>query len=838
MQASRTGHWMGLGLAALLVAAALGGTSESKFHEAFYLEHAQGDLAAAAELYREVAKSGGAPEGLREEARSRADGVDEELSSADFARLMPANALAYVEINRPGDQLLRLIEQFGLLKTDEKIGGKDGRQIAISPALIRSFLDIRGAAAAVTGFDPAEGKPTGVIIVHPGALEALRGVIETALPAGGDPVEAIKGFPTYSVQGQIYVTLTRRLVIASQQRGEIENVVARMKGDGDESLADNPQLAAALKDRDDALLFFCVNFRPVLPLLKMAMAAGSTQSRELAMLQAVVDLDSLRTVVGRAGVGEDGLFLNVGLELDEGHHNLAFNFLRMPALDEQVLRRVPAGAAGFFAASLNESSSRFSSNADRKDGPLPPVAFMDIGRELFGNIGSLAVFALPTSETKVDGEAIPDLAAVLTVHDADKSRALWTQLLGLASMATAGGALDGTRVEIDGVAAQRFDFPDGLAVYFASTANEVILSPSRSAITQSLKTINGGASVLDDEAFAPSLKSLSKDSTLAAFVHAGRCLEIAAPHISADERQEIAPFAEHMTRTVASLVLEHSGSRLQLSTRMTGIPRIGPLITRLARGEPAAPRYAEPKPARVKLEAPRDDTQADTPALLLSGSPEAPAAESPEPAEEVHGALAVEPAPASSTPSLEADAVVETDLSVAPAHVAAAPLASTERETPPEAGGLSSTEAERAEALWNEFRKHAVEQEDARRAREVAAALYEQIDKQPRELNNYAWRMLTHEEFAGGYDDVAERFAARSNQLTGLRHWNYLDTLALARFKAGDVLRAISLEKRALELVGQDARRSGLERALRRFEAALHGGAGAEAEEAVAASGP
>ena len=88
--------------------------SKSKFYKAYYLEHAEGDLTAAEALYKDVAKDRKADAATRAKADARLGVVAEELASADFARLMPPNHLAYLEITKPGDQLLKLLNHLGL----------------------------------------------------------------------------------------------------------------------------------------------------------------------------------------------------------------------------------------------------------------------------------------------------------------------------------------------------------------------------------------------------------------------------------------------------------------------------------------------------------------------------------------------------------------------------------------------------------------------------------------------------------------------------------------------------------------------------------------------------
>jgi hypothetical protein len=578
--------WGGLLLTVMAVSPmALAQSAEGRFYRAYYLEHARGDIAAASQDYDAVAADRQADAKLRAEARARGEACREELASADFAKLMPANALAYVELNRPGGQLTRLLQMLGLMREDGSLTVDPERRLAISPALVRELLGIRGVAVAVTGFDPAQQMPMGVAILHPGDIEVIRGAIETALPVAAEIDEPIEGFPTYLVEGQAYVTLTKRLVIVSQQRSEIEGVVWRLKGEESESLADSSALSEVMGQRDESLLFFCVNFKPMMPLINAAMAAAGTQSQEAAIAQALLDLNSLRTLVGRMGVSDAGLYLDVTLRLDEGHRNLAFHFLRMPAINRATLERVPAGAAVFFAAALNEAGVYQPSGQSATTEP-PPVTMLDIGREVFANMVSVAVFAVPTDEpVAAEGPPIPPVAAVITVNDPVKSQALWNQVLGVASLASGAGTLEGMSVEIEGVEAQRYVFPEGVSVYLASDGDEVFISPSKAAIGRSLATRRGGESILRDPAFAKSLAALGPDATFALFAHPGRCAELAKPFMCPEEVQEIEPVVGMLTDTVVSLVMEHSNNMFRFSTMVTGLPDVGPFVSKMIAAE-------------------------------------------------------------------------------------------------------------------------------------------------------------------------------------------------------------------------------------------------------------
>lgn len=566
-------------------------TARDRFYQAYYAEREKRDLALAARLYEETLATKDVDVALKADAQARLAACREELAASDFTRLLPLNCLAYVELNRPGEQVIRLLDQLGLLAQAEAVAAdaaaRAGPTIAVRPGLVRELLGIRGIAVAVTGFDPSRQMPTGVLILHPGNQDIVRGLIETALPAVAAPAEPIKGCPTYKLEDPpVLVTLSSRLVILSMQANEIADVIARARGEDDESLATHAELAETLKGRQDALLFFCVNAKPIMPLVNGALAAAAGQKRELALAQALLDLQNISSIVGSVGVRDDGLYLDLALNLEKGHRNLVYNLLRMPALDRELLKSIPEGAAAFFALSLNKPESHSSGGdartVDKQDraNTAPIVSFLDLGRELFANIvGVTACVLPPTGEiTRIDGEIIPDVALVMTVNDPARSTALWTELLGIASIASGGASLDGASEQVEGLTVRAYRMPEGATIFYASSGNAIVVTPSKSAMMRIAAARQSGRCVMNDSAFATAIRTVRPESTVAALVHVGRCAQIARLHVGEVELREAEPFVSALNDTVGSLGVQHSDQTLRLSMSLNGLPKLGAII--------------------------------------------------------------------------------------------------------------------------------------------------------------------------------------------------------------------------------------------------------------------
>ena len=717
---------------------------ESKFHEAYYLENAEGDWSGAAKLYEQVAGDRKASMTLRAEAAARLAACREEVACRDFARLMPPDALAYVELNHPGRQIEKLLDQLGLLADVNQVFEAGQRRVAVSPTLLREGLGLGGVAVAITGFDPQAQQPSGVVVLHPGDLGVIRGLLETGLPAGANVVEPVGGYATFDVEGEALVTLTSRLVIASTDRAEIEGVVKRLAGKNIESLADNPAMMDMIKGRGDALLTFFVNAKPLIPMIKGIVAAEGGE-QELAMAQALLDLDSLNSISGHFGVSDDGLSLDIALRLDEGHRNLVYNLLRTPALNPETLACVPAGAAVVVLGALNRADSSYDASSADDEGH-PVVTALDIGREFFANITGLALFVLSPEDGRSEGASpVPDIGLVLTVNDPSQSEALWLQTLGVASLAAGGGGVEGSPVEIEGVSTRRFQLPVGITIHFAVMGNDVLIASSESAVARSIAAKRGGKSMAKDEAFAASLKRLSPDATKAVLVHAGRSAAVAKRFMPPGEAAQIAPIIAVLSGTVVSMVTEHSDNELRFTAVVSGVPDVGDLVA-----------YA------ITQEALQQEKQGELRRAMRSEDWET------------------------------ANAVLETQL----------------RENP---GDL--------DALRKKFNVVAIGQKDRKAAIACGEDFLEAAHDSATALNNFAWALLTDDDYGGEYDKLALKISARSNGLTEHGNWMFVDTLALAMFRTGDVGEAVELEKKAIELCGTCGGLGELKNVLAGFEA-------------------
>jgi hypothetical protein len=322
----------------------------------------------------------------------------------------------------------------------------------------------------------------------------------------------------------------------------------------------------------DALLGFFVQAEPIRPLLELALAKAAQEDPDAAAALAFLDPQSLESLAGRLAVAPDGVALDLGLQLAEGHRNLAFNLLRLPSVGRDTLELVPEGAAFFAAAALNRRAPA----APAAEAGAPIVTFMDFGREVFANVVDVAVFGLPPAA----GEAVtglPDVACVVRANDVARSKAMWNFVLGLASSSSAGGSIDPERVEIAGVPSERYAL-EGVPMHLVPIEQGLLISPSRSALERSLAALRADRSVLGDEVFRKALSRPEGRDTLLVVANPGRCARMAAALAPSSETARLAAFADALQRTVLAVGLEQTDTRLGLRARLSDVPDISRFV--------------------------------------------------------------------------------------------------------------------------------------------------------------------------------------------------------------------------------------------------------------------
>ena len=86
----------------------------------------------------------------------------------------------------------------------------------------------------------------------------------------------------------------------------------------------------------------------------------------------------------------------------------------------------------------------------------------------------------------------------------------------------------------------------------------------------------------------------------------------------------------------------------------------------------------------------------------------------------------------------------------------------------------------------------------AQRAANALAKVVEQVGDDPHRLNSAAWHLMNDQETAGKFDELALAIATRMEQRRDELDPRAFDTIAMARFLAGDLERAVELQAEAI----------------------------------------
>jgi hypothetical protein len=559
----------------------------------FYLQVHEGDLAGAAAAFEHVVSDSAAPAKLRSEAQTRLDQCREDLAAADFARLMPPDAIAYVELSRPGDQFVRLARMLGLVREPgtERAGGATGKSapgiplgnglvfpanFALSPALVAELKKFRGAAVAITGLDERlKDMPEGVLVIHPGDSDLVRGLLETGVQLV-EPAKSIGTFKTYRFKNgphEFWITVTARLLIAGTKREAVAATVERLGNPQAASLATRPAFKALEGERRTNLLFAYVDGREMARRLRPLM-----KGQQAAIVGTVLDLDHLESLTLSAGVTDDSVKVSARVNLMPGHHNVAYNLIRTPPFTRRSLGSVPRGAAGVVLLGLNPATPAPAANTPAKQAGDVEITGMDLGREIFSNVEEVAFFVLPRgADHSVPQSPLPEMAAVFAVKDAAKSEALWNQILALAALV---GVHEPKAhdVTIDGNPGKKYQFAGMPPIVVARAADRALIVGTEGAASAALRASSGQDSILTDGAYRTLLARLTANSSKAVLVDAGRAVQIARELSGDRNSSEMQMIGAALKDLRLSIVTDEAPNCLTLSVEATGLPNVPSMI--------------------------------------------------------------------------------------------------------------------------------------------------------------------------------------------------------------------------------------------------------------------
>lgn len=547
--------------------------AQTHFHRGYYLQQEKGEIAAALAAY-ESALAAHPDQATRRSIRKQIDAIQEEIASRDLARLMPADALAYVEFARPADHLEKLLRSMGLV--DHQPSGErvllpldDGLALPsdfqFSDELLEELKKIHGFAVAVNEIDFQRERPIGVAVVHMGKSNLLQGLIETGVQIV-PRADSIAGHPTYCIDGEVWLAKTNSLLIVSTQRDQVEAALMRLKSSGD-SLASSENFRKCKADRQDAMIFAYVDGPTVMS------KYGAMMTGEAAVARMVLGLDHLQQVTIAIGATDNGAAAQLKCAFDENQQSLAYGLIRTVPLKDATLRRIPAGAAIVAVLGVNPQLGMLAGAADAPK----QITGLDLGRELFANIKDVGLFVIPS----VAKNEIPDFGITISSHDAEKSELLWNQMLTLSSQIEESG-VQAEDISIQGRSARRYTFPDDDApeLVVLRLDDETMVVGTETAVS-SAADADGGNSVLEDESLARLVGGRSEHTCKAIFAHGGRLLKLASM-IHGEDQQEIEMAQKVLRDAHLSLVSEESPTEFKLRIEVNGLPRFENIVKTVA----------------------------------------------------------------------------------------------------------------------------------------------------------------------------------------------------------------------------------------------------------------
>lgn len=597
------------------------------FQRGYYLQTLKHDPAGAAKAFEQVLAEAGASAEMKADAQTRLAECREDVAATDMARLMPSEALAYVEVNRPGAHIGNLIGMFGLLGDskvtssaaalpagDTAVGKADAASavaldgplvmptdFTVSPALVRELEKVRGFAVAVTAVDH-RGIPDGVAVIHPGESDLLRGLAETSIQFV-QRADSIEGYKTYQIENEVWLVQTARLFIVARNKDQAAAAVARMKNAQSASLASNKRFAKLADDRKDALAFCYVAGDQIAPLM---IAQGAFTEAMIA--RSVVDLDHLESLVAVASTTDDGVAVKAKMVMAEGHRNLAYALIRTAPATRRTLASVPSGAAAVGILGLNPADKSLAEKTLAEKAPAAEggpryVTAMDLGREVFANIEEVSVFVMPSANAEAR-TPIPEVGLVFGVKDVEQSQALWDQLLALPSMFGAPLTSPPTDVTIEGQPGRQFRFPYIPPIVLVAQKDRTFLAGTHGAVAASLRVAAGKQdSLAKDPQLQSLVDALPEHTSKGVVVHVGRAMRLAAPLAGREMPPEMVAASSAFDNLTLSLVTDEQPTEFAIRAEAKGMPNVSTIVKMAVDMERAQhARYLE---ARRQIEAAR-----------------------------------------------------------------------------------------------------------------------------------------------------------------------------------------------------------------------------------------
>jgi hypothetical protein len=592
-------------------------SDQPALYKAYYLEKEARDYAAARKIYERVAGEVSSPDAQRA-ARAGAGRCRDHLAAENFATLMPADSLAYIEVSRPGQIVEKLCTMLGIAgkdmqeilskrpNADTKSSFNVPNEVCISPSLFEVLNSFGGAAVAITHFDPEKECPSGVMVIHHGDVSLLKGLLETAFQFA-PTAEKIHEMPTFGadIEGhRVLGVLTESLLIVGSSRELVDGVIGRLEGGG-KSLASREDLGEVMSQRTGATFFAYVDMQAALKIAESQMDEGDR--REFNTINAIADLRSLRWATYSWGIHEGTLSAQLAIRLADDHRSIAYNLMRLPPMTRKCLAYVPQDAAAVFGLGLNPELAGMALKTAGK-GPQQGVTGFDIGREFFGNIQEICAFVVPGKMNKPESENgpdfVPNVGILLAVNDVARSKALWDQILTIPGLVADKEPIKPAKLKIGETDVTAYQIPEFGKIYMTELDGCIAIGVTRNALKAAIHTHEKQDNILRDDVLGKAIANMPKDSSIMLAAHIGRCASVAAGSGDAGAAMVGNQAAQFCKNMVVSFGVGQAPNQFSMRTSITGLPNLnevlkqyGPMLSGLA--NMAAPKAPERKPALV-----------------------------------------------------------------------------------------------------------------------------------------------------------------------------------------------------------------------------------------------
>ena len=402
---------------------------------------------------------------------AKAKPILEELTQFDPATLMPPDALLYVEMGSPGEQLEKVLKMLegtpfanplaamqGSTQPAEPVAtgptdiatpprpmprasGGQFVQAFLNPSMIKEFKKVRSAAVSVNGLGKSGWTPV-VAVLQPGESDALRGLLTALLVAQGQPAAPIEGMQVVQFNDEAGCAFDDEVFIVAAPLSQLTWAVRQYKGAGQPSLATATSsfaaMAPASSRRHDALTVWADPARCLEAARPMIDRGGM---RDLMIISALADIPNMEGVVGRLRLVENGLTLEATLAYKPTHQSILYDLIRTPPMSGEAFAAVPPTAAALAGVALQPPGAAADPSAapDARTELVRHITGLDLGRELFDNVQELVVFLnLPGEGLSAGSSGDPtwvmlarSLGVVIVSRDPVQTRALLDRLLAL-----------------------------------------------------------------------------------------------------------------------------------------------------------------------------------------------------------------------------------------------------------------------------------------------------------------------------------------------------------------------------------------------------------------------